>query len=234
MTELQEGILDRLMGTPVGVNWPDGPLTIAADVIGGLNPVRFGQTDNDRGAKGEIARRLGYPILLCEAIQGANRGVNSEDDRRRLAMTLFRTLPIDGRIPRMSSDFQNRIALCLAIRTHPYVCRRRDCPVPRVLADLLRAPTITRKMAVAASRERCAIADRSLRETVIYWLTARSTTVERLVQSAAMALRGFETGKSVHGWCSLRESARLAASERGVEEAIACCLEIARQCRMAL
>ena len=49
-----------------------------------------------------------------------------------------------------------------------------------------------------------------------------------------MALRGFQVGKSVHGWCSVRESARLAASERGVEEAVACCLEIVRHCGMSV
>src|SRR5437870_4591771 len=89
MTDLQDRILDRLVGTWVGVNWPDGPLAIAADVVGGHKPVKFGQTDNDRGPKGEIARRLGYPVLLCEAIQGANRGLKAEDDRRGLAIALF-------------------------------------------------------------------------------------------------------------------------------------------------
>ncbi len=64
------------------------------------------------------------------------------------------------------------------------------------------------------------------------WLTANASLEHRLVQSAAMVLRGFEMRKSVHGWCSIRESVRLAASQRGIEEAVSCCLAIARQCGM--
>jgi hypothetical protein len=233
MTDLQDRILDRLVGTPVGFDWPDGPLAIAAEVIGGTKPVKFGQTDNDRGAKGEIARRLGYPVLLCEAIQGANRGLKVEDDRRSLAMTLFATIPIGGPIAKLSSLAQNRVAARLAIRAHPYDCLASDCPVPAALAILIEAPRPTRKMVVATAATRCATAG-PLRETGCGWLTARSTQGQRLVQTVMMALRGFEKGKSVHGWCSIRESARLAASERGLAEAVACCVEIARQCEIAV
>ncbi len=154
MTDLQDRILDRLVGVTVGVNWPDGPLTSAAEVVGGKNRIRFGQTDNDRGAKSEIARRLGYPILLCEAIQGGNRGLKNEDDRRSFAMTVFRGIPVGGTIPRMSVEAQNRIALQLAIRAHPYLCPHAACPVLRALAGLNETATITRPLVVAAARAR--------------------------------------------------------------------------------
>jgi hypothetical protein len=232
MTDLQDRILDRLVGVPVGVDWPDGPLAAAADVVGGQKPVKFGQTDNDRGAKAEIAERLGYPVLLCEAIQGGNRGLKAEDDRRGLAMTLFRTIPVGGAAPRLPAERQNLIAARLALRAHPYVCRRADCPVLGVLAGLVEAQSMSAAAAAAAGRTWCETAGGTLRRLAVAWLTDRSTPVQRLVQSAAMALRGFETGKSVHGWCSVRESVRLAASQRGVEEAVACCLEIARRCGM--
>lgn len=235
MTELQDRILDRLVGTPVGVNWPNGALAIAAEVVGGQKPVQFGQTDNDRRAKTEIARRLGYPILLCEAIQGANRGLTTEDDRRGLAMTVFSTIPVGGPIPRLSAQFQNRVATQLAIRIHPYVCQHLDCPMPGVLAELLKAPAVTAQMAADAYfQTRCEAVGGTLIGNGSVWLNARSTPMQRLVQTMAMALWGFRTGKSVHGWCSIRESARLAASQRGVGEAIACCVEIARQCQMAV
>ena len=234
MTDLQDRILDRLVGTRLGVNWPEGPLTIAAEVVGGLKPVKFGQTDNDRGAKAEIARRLGYPVLLCEAIQGANRGLAAEDDRRGLAMGLFNTIPVGGRLPKLSSERQNRIALRLAVRAHPYVCRHPDCPAVMELAELAEVPAINVGMAVKASFAVCATAGGTLRQKSSAWLTARSTLVQRVVQSAAMALRGFETRMSVHGWCSVRESARLAASERGLAETLDCCVEVARGCGLAV
>src|SRR5262245_1895343 len=110
MTDLQDAILDRLVGTRVGVNWPDGPLAIAAEVVGGTKPVRFGQTDNDRGAKREIASRLGYPMLLIEAIQGAVRAIRDEEDRRGFAMAVFRLIPVGTKAPKLSSLEQNRIA----------------------------------------------------------------------------------------------------------------------------
>jgi hypothetical protein len=232
MTDLQDSILDRLMGTSIGINWPGGPLDLAAEVVGGTIPVKFGQTDNDRGAKNEIARRLGYPVLLCEAIQGANRGVKNEDARRSLAMTLFRTLPLGGRVPKLSAQTQNRIALRLAIRAHPYVCPHPDCPALKSLVDLLAVPTITRPMAIDASGARCEAADGTIRAEASNWLTARSSRTQRVVQTAAMVLRGFEMDKSVQGWSSIRESVRLAASERGIEEAVACCIEVARLCGM--
>src|SRR4051812_37466339 len=116
MTDLQDAILDRLVGTAVGVNWPDGPLTIAAEGVGGSRPIRFGLTDNDRGAKSLIAGRLGYPVLLIEAIQGANRGLAVENDRRSFAMAVFETIPVGGRLPKLSALEQNRVAARVAIR----------------------------------------------------------------------------------------------------------------------
>jgi hypothetical protein len=235
MTDLQDAILDKLVGSSVGVDWPDGPLAIAAEVVGGSKPVKFGQTDNDRGAKAVVAARLGYPVLLCEAIQGANRGLKAEDDRRSLAMSLFATISVGGALPRLSSLAQNKIAACLAIRVHPYVCPRTDCPVPAALARLVEAPEVTRALCVSAERARCETAGR-ISAGIAAWagLTARSTREERLAQTAARALFGLRVGRSPHGWSSLRESARLAASERGLAEAVACCVEVARQCGLAV
>jgi hypothetical protein len=234
MTELQDLILDRLVGTRVGVHWPDGPLAIAAEVVGGKKPVKFGQTDNDRGAKSEIARRLGYPVLLCEAIQGANRGLAAEDDRRSLAMNVFRTISIGGKVPKLSARAQNEVAARLAIRAHAYACPAADCPVPQVLAGLLEESGLSWQAAVNAAGARCVALGGRLVDHGSSWLTARSTRETRLAQTALMVIRGFQSGMSVHGWCSIRESARLAASERGVAEAVECCVEIARRCGMGV
>jgi hypothetical protein len=234
MTDLQDSILDRFVGARIGLNWPDGPLAISAEVVGGTRPIQFGQTDNDRAAKGEIARRLGYPVILCEAIQGATRGLTAEDDRRALAMTLFRTLPLGGPIPKQSSQEQNRIAARIALRVHAYGCGRADCPVPKALAGLVASPTVPSEMAAAAARQVCTTVRASGQKKPIFGLTRLVDGVWRLNHTAEMAVRGFQLGKSVYGWCSVRESARLAASVRGVEEAVACCLAIGRWCGMPL
>jgi hypothetical protein len=242
MTDLQDAILDRLVGTRVGVNWPDGPLTIAAEVVGGSKPIVFGLTDNDRGPKAEISRRLGYPVLLIEAIQGAVRALAEENDRRSFAMAVFGTVPVGGKLPRLSSLEQNRIAGRMAIRVHSFVCTA-DCPVPKTLAALLDAPPKNRTERQAAYQTRCETAKETLwgattKETpwgaTTAWLTARSTTFQRLLQTAYQVIHGLAEKKSMGGWCSIRESARLAASERGIAEAVACCVEIARQCGLAV
>src|ERR1041384_7042104 len=85
-----------------------------------------------------------------------------------------------------------------------------------------------------AGQTRCLALRGNLAEHDGPWLTARSTREARLAQTALMVIRGLESGMSVHGWCSIRESARRAASERGVGEALACCVEIARRCGMAV
>jgi hypothetical protein len=234
MTDLQDAILDRLVGTRIGMNWPDGPLTIAAEVVGGGKPIQFGVTDNDRGAKREIARRLGYPILLIEAIQGANRGFFSQEDRRSFALAIFQHIAVAGHMPVLSSAAQNHIAARLAIRAHPYVCVDPACPVPKMLDDLLLLSLVTQKQATQGYDTRCATADKTLRNALAGWLTPRSTKIDRLLQTAAQVIHGLVERKSMGGWCSIRESVRLAASERGLEEAIDCCKDIAQQCGLVV
>lgn len=232
MTDLQDQILDHLVGSRVAADWPGGPLDLAAGVVGGTKPVQFGQTDNDRGAKAEIARRLGYPVLLCEAIQGGARGLG-EADRRGFAMTVFRSVPVGGKPPKLSSLDQTRIAGRLAVRAHGYVCPDGWCAVRRMLLDLQTSESIPRARAQELRQTACATIGR-LSGYLVEWLTARSTRDERLAQTALMIVRGFASGTSVHGWCSARESVRLAASERGPEEAVACCLAVARECGLGV
>ena len=233
MTDLQDAILDRLVGTRVGVNWPDGPLAIAADVIGGSKPVQFGQTDNDRGAKAEIARRLGYPVLLVEAIQGGNRGLVEEDDRRGFAMAVFRLIPVGGKPRRLTMEEQNHIAAWAALRAHRCVCPDSKCPMLGMIERLAGIDSVSRGMfnlEKEAVRTRCTFAGTPKDDGQVGWLTARSTKQQRLLQTITQVAGGLSAGSSMGGWCSIRESARLCASEGGLSEAVACCEEIARRC----
>lgn len=228
MTDLQDAILDRLVGTRVGVNWPDGPLTIAAEVVGGSKPIQFGVTDGDRGAKSEIARRLGYPVLLIEAMQGANRAFAAEDDRRGFAMAVFRKVSVGGKALRLSALDQVRIAGQLAVRAHPYVCGANTCPVPEALKKLIEANEVTTRLLHEAEDARCKTANKAIGRFL--WIQSNSTSEHRMMQSAYQVVNGLRERRSLGAWCSIRESVRLAASERGMEEAIDCCVEIARKC----
>jgi hypothetical protein len=233
MTDLQDMILDRLVGTKVGKNWPDGPLAIAAEVIGGAKPIEFGVTDMDRGAKSEIARRLGYPVLLCEAIQGGNRGLPGEDDRRSFAMNVFRTIPIAGPIPKLRVLAQKRIAGQMVIRAHSHLCEQPDCPLLTALRELVEAETVTRQLTDGVYHAQCANIRKSV-ATGHQW-SKRMDSEQRLLRAVYHTIHGFASSRtSVAGWCSIRESVRLTASEGGVGEVVACCVEIARLCGMTV
>jgi hypothetical protein len=239
VTDLQDEILDRLVAAPMGVDWPSGPLTSAAHVISGTRRIRFGATDNDRGAKAEIARRLGYPVLLCEAIQGGNRGLAAEDDRRAFAMTIFSTIPLGGAVKRMSVRAQGLIAVRLADRTHRYVCAGEGCPLSeslQLLAEADEARTLGRvNKALAAV---CSRYSEAVHSVEFLDIRVAASSLQRSVYSAYRAgcalRRGWHVpqGKGSDAWASVRESVRLAASELGVGEAVDCCLDIARACGM--
>jgi hypothetical protein len=156
----------------------------------------------------------------------------AEDDRSSFAMYVYRTVPLGGPLPRLAVLTQNRIATRLAIRAHPYVCDRADCSVPRVLEALVQADAVTEALTSAVYRSRCRTANRIVSDGD--WVKAGSTKEERLLASAFYAANGFARRQSMAARCSIRESVRLAASERGVEEAVACCIEIARLCGMAV
>src|SRR5262245_3070432 len=199
MTDVQDAILDRLVGSHIGKNWPDGPLAIAAEVVGGTKAVKFGLTDGDRGAKSEIAKRLGYPVLLIEAIQGANRAFAEEDDRRSFAMAVFRKVAVGGKQPRLSTLEQVRIAGRLAGRAHWYVCRAKTCPVPPRLMNLIEADRVTRAVLAAAEGARC----RTTRSEVsdFLWIVYNSSPRQRMMQTALQVVTGLREHRSLAAWC---------------------------------
>lgn len=227
MTDEQDLILDKLVGSKIGVNWPDGPLAIAASMLDGDEPIQFGVTDNDRGAKTEIARRLGLPVLLCEAIQGAVRGLKAEEDRRSFAMLVFRSVVIPGKPKKMSSQEQNFLAGAIAVQVHPILCRE-DCPAVLALQRAMIDPPDTWASYRTDTSVECSFARMPIEQGT--WVKSASPPPLRLVQTLYQVIHGLYQGKSMGGWCSIRESARLMASECGVGEAAKLCVEIARRC----
>lgn len=227
MTDLQDLILDKLVGSKIGVNWPDGPLALAASVLDGDKPIRFGVTDNDRGAKAEIARRLGWPMLLCEAVQGAVRALPTEEFRRGFAMLVFRSVVIPGEPKKMSSHEQNLLAGETALWVHPTLCRS-DCPAVLALQRAMIDPPSNWASYRTDTAVECAFAKMPIERGT--WVTTSSPPQVRLIQTLYQVIHGLYQGKSMGGWCSIRESARLVASERGVGEAARLCVEIARRC----
>src|SRR5262249_6817905 len=132
--------------------------------------------------------------------------------------------------PKLSSREQNCIAGRLAQRVHPFVCPDASCPVLKALAEAMAVPTVSRGTFNRLCAAVCTTTEEQIGVLWGRWLTSQSGKHERLIQTAYQVINGLFSGQSMGGWCSIRESARLAASERGLEEAIACCVEVARQC----
>lgn len=47
MTDLQDLVLDKLVGATLGRDLPDSPLTVAAELLEGKRPIKFGAKFND-------------------------------------------------------------------------------------------------------------------------------------------------------------------------------------------
>jgi hypothetical protein len=234
VTGLQDQILDRLVGATASIDWPNCPLTIAAEVVGGTKPIQFGLSDNDRGAKSEIARRLGYPVLLCEAIQGGNRGLTDEDDRRSFAMTIFSTLPIGGKAKRLAIGRQIGMAMDLAARAHRQICPADDCPVAVSLERLLQSAGDVRKAASHLESASCPLYRRRVGAVRGLDVRKAASTLERSIYAVSRIALTFREGKCQDAWASVREAARVAATAGGVGEAVACCVGLARGCGMTV
>lgn len=228
MTDAQDLILDKLVGSTVGVNWPDGPLALAASVLGDV-PIPLGRP-NDRRGKAEIARRLGYPMLLCEAIQGGVRGLTEEEDRRSFAMLVFRSVVIPGRPTVMTARAQNLLAGAVAVGVHPIFCRP-DCPALVAFQSWMNGVGDPKWRGPSVTYTVCARANRPVWHGSLN--NSPGTPETRLLVTLEQVHTGIILGKSVNGWASVRESARLVASERGVGEAARLCVDVARRCGMA-
>src|SRR5262249_49129759 len=92
--EHQEAILDTLMvAEQIGDRWKPGPLPLALQAL-----KNAGLTRRD-----EPAAALGYPRLLCAAVEGASTTIRTVDDCRTLAISLFSEVPPRKRAPRLSA-----------------------------------------------------------------------------------------------------------------------------------
>lgn len=137
MTELQDEICDRLVGQKVGPNWIGGPLHVAALV---LDPAFVPATRGDT-RPGQFARALGWPVVFCEALIGANSVLPTETERRALAITVFGRVPTGPAAPRAPAAAL-AVALPLAERAalaaHGAACGP-DCPLHAALDSAARA-----------------------------------------------------------------------------------------------
>ncbi len=113
--------------------------------------------------------------------------------------------------------------------------------MPLALTRLLEATAVTRRMLSAVWGAGCEAGDAPPRRENSGTTTPAAgkrppvvapPSFRRVEEAATKVANAFAQKKSVGAWCSVRESVRVAAAERGAGEAVACCALIARQCGM--
>lgn len=118
MNHLQDLILDRLIGTPkIGRFWKNGPLALAVQAL----------QEKQLTAHSDATLALGFPMAMCEALQGASHVLKKMEERRELAVAFFAEVPPQPARPRLTQRRHVGIARWAAYRVHPLVCRK-TCP----------------------------------------------------------------------------------------------------------
>jgi hypothetical protein len=231
VTDAQDLILDRLVGAKLGVNLPDSPLRVAAELFEGKRPIKFTQRYND-SVMSEIARRLGFPVILAEAIQGGVKAMKDEEDRRRFAMTVFRVLPVGGPQTKLSKLEMAQVAAATAADVHSIVCTDPKCEWAEVMLKLAHSDPATDPSILNAPR-RCLTTDAEFPYGFTGILYPNSPNTARLVTLGQHVWTAFENKPKTTAGYALRECVRLTITERGIPEAVALVAAIARRCGMA-
>lgn len=229
MTDLQDMILDRLVGAKLGANLPDSPLRVAAELIEGERPIKFGQTFND-SAMAEIANRLGFPVILVEGVQGGIKALKDEEDRRRFAMTVFRVLPVGGTPPKLTTLEMAKVAALTAIDVHPLVCKKKRCKWPQQIAALADPPD---GYDYSDAELHCQTAEAEFPNGLSGWLSPNSPNTARLLKLGEFVHAAFLNKPRTTAGYALRECVRLTITEQGISEAVAMVVGIAQRCGMA-
>jgi hypothetical protein len=242
MTDLQVRILDQLNSAKLGIGFPDSLLRIAADLIPGKKPIVFDQWLN-RSAYSEISSRLGFPLELTYAIQGANSALEADEDRRRFAMTLFSRLPVGGKRPILLNLQKAKIVASVAVRIHPLVCKNPDCTWDQRISYLAEFGQMQNYQSYANEQHleqiRLSRENRCLTALSKYPLgphnakkSNRDDALRFLVISEHVENSFVKKDKSPAPY-AFKDILRLIASHQGIEPAVSTVVEIAQRCGMA-
>ena len=226
MTDLQDLVLDKLVAATLGRDLPDSPLTVAAQLLEGKRPIKFGGMFND-SAMSEIARRLGWPPFLAEGVQGGVRALANEEHRRQFAMTVFRVLPVGGESPKLSKHDMARLVAWPAIDVHPLVCQNRKCVWPNRVEELADSHEGDDVSGVLL---RCLTVEAKYPRGLTTPLDDSSPDTARLLKLSEAVRNAFVKKPKTTAGYALREIVRLTIKHRGIGEAVKLIAGIARQC----
>jgi hypothetical protein len=232
MTDLQDLLLDKLVGSPIGKGWKDGPFRVAAELVPGKR-IRFTGQHDDAPAKNAIAGRLGYPRMLLEAAQGAVSVLKAEDDRRSFAMTLLGAIPPGTKQKPRPLGVYRLAAVAVTRRAHALACPGAKCGVKAVLDRVLAAdPEEERDQAIdPLFKATCPAFGKDIDLTIR--IAPKTPAVVRTIYAAVCCAGAYWDPNPHHDANrAAREACRAAALVGGVEEAVALCVELARRLGM--
>lgn len=226
MTDLQDLVLDKLVAATLGRDLPDSPLTVAAQLLEGKRPIKFGGKFND-STMSEIACRLGWPVFLAEGVQGGVRALADEEDRRRFAMTLFRVLPVGGTPPKVSKPDMARIVARAAVGVHPLVCKERGCEWPKHIARLADTPDYDEFWDTELV---CLAVQADFPRGLTTPLYDSSPDTARLLKLSEAVRNAFVKKPKTTAGYALREIVRLTITRKGIGDAVKLIADVARRC----
>jgi hypothetical protein len=220
MNEYQEAILDTLMvAERIGNRWEPGPLPLAVQALKNAGLTR----------RHEPRAALGFPLVLCAAVEGASTTIGSVDDRRLLAISLFSEVRPRKRAPRLDNERLVRANLW-SIRRVPSYCDPGNASLAEIIdlheeylagrpcgaATILRLSDQLEGAMAAVEDRRKEYAPQLLALSVFYF--------------ALHALRRAQKGQGAQDLACLvtRDVARLAGLVGGVAAAVPYCVELAR------
>lgn len=225
MNDLQDEICDRLVGQKIGPNWVGGPLHVAALVI---DP-KFEPATRADTRPGQFARAVGWPVVFCEAVIGANAVLRSEDERRSLAISLFSRVPPvrpGGRVVPLSGTLSRPAVAWAVLRGHESACGV-DCP--------LHVAAVAATEAVAAGGTwpglfRGGVACRSAPGLHHQRVSPASPAAHHAVVALRYLDAVMKNPQDRHSLAdAMRESAKAETKVRGVEGGTAFCLTLAEK-----
>ncbi|MBY0229096.1 MAG: hypothetical protein K2W96_07455 [Gemmataceae bacterium] len=162
MTDLQDLLLDMMVGAKAGKLWKDGPFHAAALLVPGKPIVFKNSANHDDKAKNAVASRLGYPRMLLEAAHGGLYLLPKEDDRRAVAMGVLLAVPPGKKQKPRAKESYRLAALAVTRAAHASACPA-TCPVLAVLDKAMDEEEAKRAALIGTlARKRCPTDKRDL------------------------------------------------------------------------
>jgi hypothetical protein len=234
MNASQEAILDRLMvADTIGALWTPGPVDLAAQALrgAGLAP------------GGEAPHALGYPAALCAALGGASGLLGRVDDVRTLAISVFRAVAPREEPPDLPDKRLVAVALWSARRArslHPgsaNLANEAENLIERALAGRTPAGGVLDGLSTRLER---AIRRVRLEEGQTFCagrlaLSALYFALHGLRQMVTPAEARKRIPKELqvdNNSLACRDGARLATLVKGLNGAVAFCLDLAAELGM--